>query len=115
MEECGNKKREVIVTLRPHLPIRGLPLLIDIWSPKSSLIDSICVRGENDLFNQCGVKLTSKHSIDLPMRIKLVATCSFVDPKVTEKRVDFVLGYTRKNPLKSNAFWSSYKFPTIKV
>lgn len=115
MSDCGvGTQREVVITLRPHLPIRGKQLLVDLWSPhQNSGIDSICVRGVGD-FEHCGITFRDGHQEGAPLRFKIMTTCPVAQTEGKKKLVEYLL-QTRKNPTQSNIFWNGYVFPPIKV
>ena len=113
LEECGNKKRDVVISLRPHLPIREKSLWIDIRSPQTSVIDGICIRGDNKDFQYCNIELSPKHSINLPLKIKLRTTCGFAE--TGDKKVSFYLASIHVTGSGDNLFWAGFQFPQITV
>ena len=108
LEECGTH-REVIVSLRPHLPVRNRPVVIDIRSEESSrFLKKICIRGAS----ACQIVLTSRHSIHTPLRIKLFAACE-LPSNGESNEVSFRFGSIRRGGY--NAFWNMFQLPEIKV
>ena len=103
----------MIITLRPHLPIRGNPVKIDIQSPTTKLIDEICVVGDKKGFADCGMIFQSGHRVGLPKRFKLMTSCATGDKSDTldgEYRLTHSF-FDRFN----NIFWVNHPFPVIKV
>ena len=117
MEECGNdRKREVIITLRPHIPIRKKPVVVEIATLRDkSLVDGICLRGDKEELAQCSITLSTKHTKDLPLTIRLRTTCGL--PETPNKEVNFKLGNLLGDPSQTNLFWlhGFNSLPTIKV
>ena len=116
IDDCGNKDREVIVTLRPHLPIRVNPVYVAIDSPKKNnkLIDEICVVGDANAFYDCGMVFQPGHRVGRPMRFKLMTNCATGD-KSAVLDVTYQLKQSFFDFTKVNRFWILYEFPKIKI
>ena len=114
INDCGETDREVIVTLRPHLPIRGNPVNVAVASPTTKLIDEICVVGDADGFHDCGMVFQPGHRVGRPMRFKLMTNCATGDKSATlEDTYQLQPGFFDFN--KVNRFWVNHEFPEIKV
>ncbi len=114
INDCGERDREVIITLRPHLPIRGKPVNIDIASPTTKLIDEICVVGDKEGFQDCGVVFQPGHRVGRPMRFKLMTNCATGDKSATLDAT-YELQHNFFDFNKTNRFWVNHRFPQIKV
>ena len=106
----------MIITLRPHLPIRGKPVNIDIASPTTKLIDGICVVGDKEGFQDCGVVFQPGHPVGQPMRFRLMTNCATGD-KSAKFNTTYKLhhGYFGMGLHNINKFWVNHDFPEIKV
>ena len=104
----------MIITLRPHLPIRGKPVNIDIASPTTKLIDEICVVGDKEGFHDCGVVFQPGHRVGRPMRFKLMTNCATGDKSATLDAT-YELQHSFFDFSKINRFWVNHPFPQIKV
>ena len=113
MKDCGGIDREVIITIRPHLPIRVNPVQIGIASPKTRLIDEICVVGDQKNFQDCGIVFEPGHPVGRPIRFKLMTNCATGDEPKT-LAATYQLGHDFFS-LDINRFWLKHWFPTIKV
>lgn len=113
INDCGEKDREVIVTLRPHLPIRGKPVKIDIASPATKLIDEICVVGDREGFHDCGMVFEPGHRVGRPLRFKLMTGCGTGD-KSEKLDGTYQLQHSFTD-FNINSFWVNHQFPIIKV
>ena len=104
----------MIITLRPHLPIRGKPVSIDIALPTTTkpLIDEICVVGDKKGFQVCGVVFQPGHPVGQPMRIKLMTNCATGDKSATLNTTYQLQHLYSEN---FNKFWVNHDFPEIKV
>ena len=103
----------MIVTLRPHLPIRGKPVKIDVASPSTKLIDEICVVGDKEGFEDCGMVFEAGHRVGRPLRFKLMTGCGTGD-----KSENLDATYQLQNSFFNgdiNSFWAPHEFPIIKV
>ena len=98
--------------MRPHLPIRGKPVQVDIASSSNKLIDEICVVGEKEGFQSCGVIFEPGHRVGRPLRFKLMTSCGTGD-----KSQNLYTEYQLQNTFFGdiNRFWVNHRFPTIKV
>ena len=102
----------MIITLRPHLPIRGKPINIDMYIAKQSkLIDEICVVGDKG-FTYCGVVFQPGHPVGQPMRFKLMTNCATGDKSAT---LDTTYKLHHRVFGMENRFWVNHRFPEIKV
>ena len=104
----------MVVTLRPHLPIRGNPVNVAIYSPTSKLIDEICVVGDADGFQECGMVFQPGHRAGRPMRFKLMTNCATGD-KSTTLDASYQLQPHHGDVNLVNRFWVNHPFPEIKV
>ncbi len=112
INDCGARDREVIITLRPHLPIRSKPINIDMYIAKQSkLIDEICVVGDKG-FKDCGVVFQPGHPVGQPMRFKLMTNCATGDKSAT-LNTNYELQHLYSENI--NEFWANHRFPKIKV
>ena len=113
INDCGERDREVIITIRPHLPIRVKPVKIDIVSPTTKLIDEICVVGDKEGFQDCGIVFETGHRVGRPIRFKLMTNCGTGDQSKT-LAATYQLQHSFFD-LNINRFWVNHQFPTIKV
>ena len=112
LNDCGTQSREVVVTLRPHLPIREKAVRIDVFSPRTSLIEAICVVGEKIDFTHCGIVFPKDYEVGKPLRFKLLTTCATGDNE-EEFNTSYSLNYNFGGVV--NSFWVPHKFPKINV
>ena len=114
--DCGEKDREVIITLRPHLPIRKKPVRIGIATPKNKkLIDEICVVGDKVGFQDCGIVFDKDHRVGRPLRFKLMTNCGTGDKEEFNQDDTYELQHNIFNFQLINRFWINHNFPVIKV
>ena len=116
LHECERDK-EVFVSLRPHLPIRGRPFKFEILyngSKHQDVVGKICIRGEK-IQQRCVGELTDRYSFYRPSWIRITAICPRTDSARTTSEVDVNFHNDGFNDGQSNLFWSSYKFLPIKV
>ncbi|XP_028406132.1 von Willebrand factor D and EGF domain-containing protein-like isoform X2 [Dendronephthya gigantea] len=113
INDCGESDREVIITIRPHLPIRVRPVKIDIASPTTKLIDEICVVGEKEGFQDCGIVFETGHRVGRPIRFKLMTNCGTGDKSKT-LAATYKLQHSFFD-FNINRFWVNHAFPTIKI
>ena len=99
--------------MRPHLPIRGKPVKIDIASPTTKLIDEICVVGDKEGFRDCGLVFEPGHRVGRPVRFKLMTNCGTGD-KSEKQDATYKLYYSFSD-FNINRFWVNHPFPEIKV
>ena len=116
MNDCGKKGREVIVTLRPHLPIRVNPVYVAIASPRTDnkLIDEICVVGDADGFHECGMVFQPGHGVGQPMRFKFMTNCA-TNSATVDATYQLQHSHHILDPNQINRFWANYNFPKIEV
>ena len=79
LSKCrGDRKpKEALVSLRPHLPIRGRPLTFEVGYNSDK---KICILGDtDDNLDTCLSNLTTRHSIYRPLWMKIIAICSRLD------------------------------------
>lgn len=111
LNDCGERNREVIITLRPHLPIRVASVKVDLVSLRNQLIDEICVVGEQE-FSECGLIFKKNHRVGRPLRFKLMTSCATGDKSKTQEETYQLLHGFYGPP---NGFWLKHDFPIIKV
>ena len=115
MKECGNdleasQEREVIVSVIPNLPVRGLPVTVTINSDGIPQQSGICVKGEG--LESCTIQIMSHHSADRPLSFKLRTVCNTA--QTADSTVQFKFQAVAYDTIQ-NPFWIGYKFPTIEV
>ena len=115
MKECGNdlgasQEREVIVSVIPNLPVRGLPVTVRIDSNGIPQQSGICVKGEG--LESCAIKIMPHHSADRPLSFKLRTVCNAAQTADSTVQFEF---HAVDHDYSQNPFWFGYKFPTIEV
>jgi hypothetical protein len=121
MKDCGkdtNREKEVFISLRPHIPVRGKPYSFEIASiGNQNEVGRICVRGKIPTDEQvCAVSLTSNHSIHFPLWIAVVASCSRRSPANSPPQaVNIEFHSQNRFGEHLNEFWFNYMFPSIQV
>ena len=115
MSDC-EKNKEVFVSLKPYLPIRQKPFQFEIgYDGSRNVPGKICIRGEINKWKRCLIELKEKHAYYRPLWIKIIAICPTIKNLETRNSSLEVKFHTQYLHDKSNEFWSSYMFPSIKV
>ena len=114
LSDCEGQRKEVLLSLRPHLPVRGRPFKFEIqYNGSKTQPDNICIRGKKTDHEGCVTKLTKLHSVDRPLRLKIIAVCPRIkDEKRDDVEVKFQKPFYSKD---NNIFWMGYDIPLIKV
>ena len=120
MKDCTNDQnanKEVYVSLRPHIPIRRKPYIIEMaFSGNDDQEGRVCVRGKIPTGSEmCVAELTPGHSIDSPLWIRVIASCNRRPADLATKAVNLTFHAGNFLSERSNYFWLDYQFPEIKV
>ena len=121
MKDCtndANARKEVYVSLRPHIPIRKKNYTFEMLFQSSDGQDgTICVRGKvPEASKRCTADLTPQHSIHSPLWIRMIASCIRQTSTSGEtKAVNLTFFSGNLFGPNVNFFWYDYKFPQIQV
>jgi hypothetical protein len=121
--DCDKKsKKEVFVSLRPHLPIRKKDFHFEVsYNTTENILDKICIKkteitsGVGTSIGDCSIALTKNHNRHRPLWIKILAVCVTIRNGAKSRGNLEVSFYKSFGHDENNSFWESYKFPSIQV
>ena len=117
-----SSKKEIFVSLRPHLPIRIRDFHFEVsYNATENILDKICIKKTKTTnvagatISDCSTALTKIHNRHRPLWIKILAVCATIR-NGAKSRGNLEVSFHKKFvDFRNNEFWQSYIFPSIRV